>query len=253
MPTWDASFYLKFANERTQPAIDLISRIGLETPRRIIDLGCGPGNSTAMLRQRWPEAELIGLDNSPEMIAAASHAYPGERWLLADAASWQADEPFNLVFSNAALHWLPDHAQLFTHLMNQVRSGGALAVQVPTDPASTLLRVAQDPVWRERLKALGDFATQETPGFYYDVLRPLTSRLELWETEYIHVLESPQAIVNWFRGTGMRPLLEALNDEQERAQFEAHALEEYTRDYPPRRDGRVLFPFRRFFLVAYRT
>src|SRR5215216_5828488 len=113
MPTWDPHMYLQFATERTQPAVDLLTRVRLAHPARIIDIGCGPGNSTAMLRQRWPEATIIGLDNSPEMLAAAKQTYASEQWLLADAAAWQADLPFDLVFSNAALQWLPDHANVF--------------------------------------------------------------------------------------------------------------------------------------------
>ena len=157
MPTWDPDLYLKFANERAQPALDLIARVDSLRPGRIIDLGCGPGNSTAMLRQRWPEAEVTGLDNSAEMIAAAALAYPAEKWVLADAASWTADSPFDIVFSNAALQWLPDHAVLFPHLMAQVASPGVLAVQMPYHYESPLhyvvQEVANDAAWRERMEA----------------------------------------------------------------------------------------------------
>ena len=131
MPSWDADLYLKFAGERTQPSIDLISRISLAHPGRIIDLGCGPGNSTAILRQRWPSAEIVGLDNSREMIATASQAYPDWTWVEGDIATWTAPVPFDVVFSNAALHWVPNHAELMPRLLRQVRPQGALAVQMP--------------------------------------------------------------------------------------------------------------------------
>jgi len=256
MPTWDSNLYLKFASERTQPSIDLVSRINLPNPQRLIDLGCGPGNSTAMLRQRWPQAQIVGLDNSPEMIAAATQAYPEQQWRLADIATWAASTPFDLVFSNAALHWLPDHAHLFPHLFEQVRQGGAFAVQMPAHYQSSVQRVIQevsrDPAWDSRMGAVREAHTKESPSFYYEVLQPLAAHLDIWETEYYHVMESPQAIVDWFRGTGLRPYLEALETDEQRQQFEQQVLAGYTRAYPRQKDGRVLFPFRRLFLVAYR-
>jgi trans-aconitate 2-methyltransferase len=247
---------MQFANERTQPTVDLIARIRLASPARIIDLGCGPGNSTAVLRQKWPQADLIGLDSSADMLAAARQAYPAEQWLLADAATWQADRPFELVFSNAALQWLPDHARLFPQLFAQVAPGGALAVQMPAHYQSPLhhvtLEVAQDSAWRHLMDGPGRALTRETPAFYYAVLQPLAAQLDIWETEYYHVVDSPQAIVTWFRGTGLRPFLEALETDEQRQRFEQLVLEGYTRAYPRQADGRVLFPFRRLFMVAYR-
>lgn len=256
MPSWDANLYLQFASERTQPSLDLISRINLPNPARIIDLGCGPGNSTEVLRQRWPQADLTGLDSSPEMIAAASATYPHGKWVLADAGTWSAASPFDLVYSNAALQWIPDHARLFPHLLNQVAAGGALAVQVPAHYHSPLNQVmrdaARDPVWVERMQGPLTALTRESPSFYYDVLQPHAARVDIWETEYHHVMASPQAIVDWFRGTGMRPFLDALETEAQKQRFEQMVLEGYTNAYPKRIDGRILFPFRRLFMVAYR-
>lgn len=256
MPTWDADLYLRFANERTQPSLDLIARIHLAQPRRIVDLGCGPGNSTEKLRQRWPEAEITGLDNSPEMIAAAAKSYPNEDWELADIATWAAEVPYDLVFSNAALHWLPDHARLFPHLLTQVASRGALAVQMPAHGQSPLRlvveEVANDPAWSHLMEAARNAITFAAPSFYYDVLQPQATRVELWETLYYHIVDSPQAIVDWFRATGLRPFLEALADDEQRQRFEQMVLAGYTQAYPRQRDGRVSFPFRRLFLVAYR-
>jgi trans-aconitate 2-methyltransferase len=256
MPSWDPQLYLHFATERTQPAVDLIARIQLAHPARIIDVGCGPGNSTAMLRQRWPEATIIGLDSSPEMLAAAAQAYPSESWLLADAATWQADVLFDLVFSNAALQWLPDHEHVFPQLMAQVAPGGALAVQVPAHYHSPLhlvtLEVAAADAWRHRMDRPRQALTHQPPAFYYRMLRPHASQIAIWETEYYHIVDSPQDIITWFRGTGLRPFLEALETDNQREHFEQQVLEGYTRAYPPQPDGRVLFPFRRLFMLVYR-
>jgi trans-aconitate 2-methyltransferase len=256
MPTWDPGVYLHFANQRTQPAIDLIARVRLTHPARAIDLGCGPGNSTAMLRQRWPDADITGLDSSADMLAAAVQVYPNRKWVLADAASWQADLPFDLVFSNAALQWIPNHAAVFTHLMAQVAPQGALAVQVPAHYQSPLhqvaLEVAKKPAWRHLMDEPQRALTYETPAFYYALLQPFAAEIDLWETEYYHIVDNPQAIVTWYRGTGMRPFLEALETDEQQQQFEQLVLEGYTRAYPPQADGRILFPFRRLFMVAYR-
>jgi trans-aconitate 2-methyltransferase len=256
MPTWDSNLYLTFADERTQPSIDLTARIPLESPKRIIDLGCGPGNSTAVLRQRWSEAEIVGLDNSPEMVAAASAKYPAETWLLADVAHWTAEIPFDLVFSNATLQWVPKHAELLPHLMAQVAGGGVLAVQMPTRNEAAMRTVVQDiaadPIWRDRFHDARRALIMHPPEFYYDVLSPLCSRLDIWETTYYHRMDSPQAVVNWFRGTGLRPYLDALTNENERQAFEQRVLDAYTELFPRRPDGLILFPFPRLFFIAVR-
>ncbi len=256
MPQWDAAQYLKFAGERTRPAIDLLQRIELSAPSRIIDLGCGPGNSTEPLRARWPEATIVGLDSSPDMIAAARNSYPQGTWEIGDAASWKADRPFDLVFANAMLHWLPDHARICRHWMEQVAPGGALAVQQPAhyDGAMRreILEVSQHPAWSDRMHAARAAITCEAPPFYFDVLRPLASRVSLWETAYYHILAGPEGVLEWFRGTGLRPFLDALASHEERARFEAMLLEKYSAAYPRRASGEVLFPFRRLFFVAYR-
>lgn len=263
MPRWDAGLYLRFAEERTQPARDLIARIAIGTPSRIVDLGCGPGNSTAMLRERWPGAEITGLDNSPDMIAAARAASPeaagaahaNVRWELADAATWTAAPPVDLVFSNAALQWVRHHDRVFPHLLSQVRPGGALAVQMPAHFESPLhrliLEIAEAPRWRDRTRGASEVIWVGRPSYYYDILQPLAARLEMWETEYQHVLAGHAAIVDWIRGTGLRPFLEALASDAERTDFEAALLDGVSRAYPLQRDGRVLFPFRRVFILAY--
>ncbi len=131
MPHWDAGQYLHFATERTQPAIDLLARIVVDSPNSVVDLGCGPGNSTALLHERWPDAAIVGLDSSAEMIGAARAAHPNWQWQLGDIASWTPPAPYDVVFANAALQWVPDHGHVFPHLLAQVAPGGAVAVQVP--------------------------------------------------------------------------------------------------------------------------
>ena len=256
MPQWDAELYLKFANERTQPSLDLINRIILENPKRIIDLGCGPGNSTQALRRRWPNASVVGLDNSPQMIETAKQTYPEGIWEVGDAESWTVRELVDLVFSNAMLQWLPDHARLCRHMFDQVADGGALAVQLPYHYDSPLHReiieVSKDPAWNGRMQSARTALTREPASLYYDTLQSVASRVDLWETTYHHVVAGPEAVVEWFRGTGLRPFLEALLSDDERHHFEAMLLERYAISYPRRPNGKVLFPFRRIFFVAYR-
>jgi trans-aconitate 2-methyltransferase len=248
MPNWDANLYLQFADYRTQPSIDLIARIALSHPQRVIDLGCGPGNSTEMLRQRWPEADIIGLDSSPEMIAAASNVRPEAKWVLADAATWTADAPFDVVFSNAALQWVPNHSRLFPHLFAQVAPHGALAVQIPAhfqSPVHRLLHeIADTPAWQPRMHEAKNALVNERPSFYYDLLQPIASQIDIWETEYNHVMDSPESIMQWMSGTALRPFLEALEDESQRLQFQEMLLAGLVRAYPRQKDGRVLFPYR---------
>lgn len=256
MTTWNPQLYLQFGSERTQPSIDLANRIAIAQPQRVVDVGCGPGNSTAVLRQRWPDAEVMGFDSSPEMIAAAKAQHPEGTWLLADAITWSAEQPFDVVFSNAALQWLPDHATLFPHLFTQVAPGGALAVQIPTHERSAIHQrmqaLANESRWRQRMAANRRVLTIEQPPFYYNLLQSLASRLDLWETIYYHVLESSDAIVEWFRSTGLRPYLEALQSAEQREEFLAELRAGVAQDYPQQSDGRVLLPFKRLFMVAYR-
>jgi len=257
MPTWDAELYLKFSSERTRPSVDLAARVAIPDPGRIIDLGCGPGNSTTVLGQRWPKAHITGLDNSSEMIAAASRSYPQYEWLIGDISAWTAEVPFDVVFSNASLQWVPGHEVLFPHLFAQVAPGGALAVQMPAHFDSALqreiLETAEDPAWRHLMgQALNAF-TKQPPSFYYNLLQPLAALLEIWETEYYHVVDSPHSIIEWFRGTGLRPFLAVLESEDQRKRFEELLLAKYTRAYPPQNDGRILFPFRRLFIIAYQA
>jgi trans-aconitate 2-methyltransferase len=255
--SWDPKLYLRFGADRTRPAVDLAARVEIDQPRRIIDLGCGPGNSTAVLRGRWPAADILGLDNDPAMLAVAEKSDAGVRWVLGDAATWTTAEPFDVVFSNAMLQWLPDHAAVLPRLFGAVARGGALAMQVPVHLQSALHRhmveIADQPRWRDITRDARAAIVAHDAGFYYDVLCPLTPRIDLWVTEYCHIMDNPEAIVAWIRGTGLRPFLNALPSDEDRRQFESALLERVAESYPRRRDGRIVFPFRRLFFVAYRS
>jgi trans-aconitate 2-methyltransferase len=259
MPTWDAKQYLRFNDQRTRPCRELAARIAIDAPERVIDLGCGPGNSTAVLAERWPDSGLTGLDSSPEMIGAARIEYPQRTWCVGDIATWvdQDDQTYDIVFSNAALQWVDNHPQLFPKLLARIAKGGALAIQMPANfeaPAHSIMReLAASPAWRDHFPAGGirewhvhDLAT------YYDVLAPVAAAVDFWQTEYQHIMADAAGIVEWYKGTGLRPFLDALADDQQRADFTAQYLEHIQRAYPVRKDGRVIFPFRRMFLIAYR-
>jgi trans-aconitate 2-methyltransferase len=258
MSAWSATQYLRFADERTRPCRDLVARIGITQARRVIDLGCGPGNSTAVLAGRWPDAELTGLDSSPEMLAAAGRDYPAMRWIHGEIAAWaNAEGPeFDLVFSNAALQWVDNHQLVFPALLRRVASGGVLAIQVPAasnTPGQRIIReMGASSEWRARFTSPPVDWRSEPPSIYYDALAPHAARLDLWQTEYLHVLDGPEGIVEWYRATGLRPFLGALATDDDRADFLREYLERVREAYPPRVDGRVLFPFLRTFVIAYR-
>jgi len=257
MPTWDAKQYLRFNEERIRPCRDLAARVAVTAPVRIIDLGCGPGNSTAVLAERWPQAELTGMDSSPEMIAAARQTEPRLGWRIGEITAW-ADEhgqPYDVVFSNAALQWVADHKALFPKLLNRVTPGGAMAVQMPGNysaPAHCLMReMAASRAWRGCFPVAVREWHVEDLRTYHDILAPKAAAMDIWETEYLHILPDAAAIVEWYKGTGLRPFLDALSSDEMRAAFTAEYLERICRAYPCRTNGCVIFPFRRLFLIAY--
>lgn len=256
MPTWDKNLYYRFRAQRTQPSIDLAARITLQRPSRVIDLGCGPGNSTGVLRQRWAEASIVGLDNSEEMIRSARASDTDAEWVKSDIGNWHSDTKFDVVFSNAALQWVPDHERLIPRLVEQVASPGVLAVQLPDHYDSPLFRVlievANDDRWSDRMSDARQSLTRNPLSFYYDLLSPLGGEVEIWTTEYQHILSSHEDILTWHRGTGMRPYLEVLSRE-EQTEFERLVLEGYQRAFPVAADGNVLFPFRRLFFTVTKS
>lgn len=256
MTRWNASHYLRYGTERTRAAADLLARIKLDAPQSIADIGCGPGNSTSLLWERWPESTVLGIDNSPEMIEAARTTYSERQWLLCDASKWRPRHPFDLVYSNAALQWLPNHRELLCGLFGCVAAGGALAFRIPSATYATvrelIFEISRKTEWVDRLSKPRSMLTMESPEFYYDTLVTDAVSVDLWETEYFHVLESKTAIVDWIASTGLRPFLEALDSDSERAEFTNELLRRVDDAYNARSDGKVLFPFRRTFVIAYR-
>ena len=256
MPTWDPAEYLKFEEERTVPCRDLVARIPDPSPGRVIDLGCGPGTSTAILRERWPSARLVGLDSSPEMITQARRGDASIEWVLRDIRSWRASTAFDVIVSNAALQWVPDHGELFPRLLQQLAPGGVLAVQMPMNwesPSHRCIReVATSPAWTGKWRSTVRLPKVEPIERYFDLLAPIVRSLSLWQTEYLHVMPNAAAVLDWLKGTALRPYLDALPSATDRTAFLAQVGQCLERAYPARSHGEVLFPFRRLFLVARR-
>lgn len=250
---WDPAQYLKFADHRLRPAIDLLGRIDVAKPGEVYDLGAGAGNVTRLLRARWPEARITGVDGSPEMLARAAATAPDIAWQHADLAAWRPARPADVIYSNAALHWLADHARLFPALLSALAPAGVLAVQMPRNflaPShSAIAEAARSGPWRARLEPLLRPVPVADPGVYYDVLASRAAALDIWETEYLQILEGEDPVKEWVKGTWLKPLLDALA-EPERGRFEADYAARVACAYPRRPDGRTLFPFRRLFIVA---
>jgi trans-aconitate 2-methyltransferase len=253
MHAWDAGEYLRFADERTRPALDLLARLDLAAPRRIVDLGCGPGNSTALLRQRWPEADITGLDSSTDMLATARREHPGVAFVAGDIAAWAPAEPCDLVFANASLQWVGDHARLLPRLYAAVVPAGALAVQMPRNhdfaTHALMRRVAAEGTWRDRLADARDPSPVKPPEFYYDCLAPLSRRVVLWETNYIQFMDGVPAVIRWLHGTGLRPFLARL-DPVEQPVFLDRYRTLLAGAFPPQVDGKVLLHYPRLFFIA---
>ena len=255
---WSARQYVKFEAERTRPVGDLIARIRCERARRAVDLGCGPGNSTALLQARFPQAAVTGIDDSPDMIAAARERLPQTRFELHDIAAWSGlAGTVDVILANAALQWVPDHARLLPALLARLTVGGSLAVQMPDnlhEPAHIAMRdVATQARWAGRLAAAArPTDAQHSAAWYFDVLSGAAATVDLWRTIYYHVLPDLDAIVEWFKGSALRPFLAPL-DEVERRDFLASYREVIAPAYPQRRDGSVLLPFPRLFFVATRV
>jgi trans-aconitate 2-methyltransferase len=259
---WNPAQYLQFEGERLRPALDLLARVPLENPRNIIDLGCGSGNVTRLLAERWPDAQIVGVDSSPSMLEQARTTTRGDprfTFVAADLAHWHPAAPVDLVYSNAALHWLPDHAALFARVAAMVAPEGALAVQMPDNfraPSHTLIAdLARSERWRKQLAHIVREPPVAAAASYFGWLAPLMSAVDIWLTEYLQILpprnDGEHPVAAWTKGTWLVPFLEAL-DLQERAEFLRDYMRHLARDYPPTQDGRTLFPFRRLFIVAAR-
>lgn len=266
MSSWNPELYLKFADQRTRPARDLAIRahaclagrtVGDGAQEiRAVDLGCGPGNSTAVVAEFFPGAAIVALDSSPEMIASAKKTGTRAEWVVADVGAWNADRKFDIVFSNAMLQWVSDQKALLARIASWLAPAGVIAVQVPGNGNSPLhlalkASAASFP-GHERFAGLDDAIRYREPDFYYDELTALGLVSDIWETTYWHRMENQESLVEWYSGTGMRPWLDRLADENERAAFKRDVLDRVRNDYPVRTDGSVLFPFRRIFFTASR-
>jgi trans-aconitate 2-methyltransferase len=253
---WDPETYLTFDDHRTRPAADLLARVPLDDPSLIYDLGCGPGNSTALLRRRWPGARIIGVDNSPEMLDRARHNGPRAEWLEADLSSFLPDDVPDLLFSNAAYHWVPNRDDMFRKLMDHLMPGGVLAVQMPGNfeaPSHIAIRetAAQGP-WAEALREVRRGAPPGTPETFYDLLSDRAAHIDAWTTDYLHTLTGRDPVLNWVKGTALTPYLERLKGTDLAQPFLDACALALRAAYPARQDGVTLFPFRRLFFVARR-
>ena len=252
--TWDPSQYLRYDNERSQPTRDLIAALTNFHPKTIVDLGCGTGNSSALLQQRWPTAALTGVDHSPEMLEQASMSGLAATWQQADLANWQPEEPADLIFSNAALHWLDDHERLFPRLISHLTWGGILAAQMPNNfsqPSHTLIaEIASEPRWKQRLGEVIRPSPVAPVERYLELLEPLTTDIRVWTTTYFHVLRGEHPVAEWTGGATLRPVISALGDDAD------NFINEYRSRlavaYPPRPDASTVLPFTRMFILARR-
>ncbi len=253
---WNPQQYLKFSSHRLRPAVDLLIRIPDLPVQAIADLGAGAGNVTKLLKERWPEAKVTAVEASAEMVAAGRTTAPDVEWLHQDLASWRPSLNYDVIYSNAALHWLPDHAALFPSLLQAVAPGGFLAVQMPrnfTAPSHVLIaETALNGPWRSRLEHLLTPPPVHEPQFYHDLLAPRAAAVDIWETEYLQVLEGENPVKEWTKGTWLTRYLDAL-EEPERATFEAAYGERVAQAYPRNAAGQTLFPFRRLFMVVQRN
>lgn len=253
MADWNSEQYLKFKAQRTQPAIDLAARLE-GAPREIIDLGCGPGNSTRVLKNRFPNAHIIGADSSENMIAKAREDNPDLEFMLLDLNDDLSAhyDGYDVVFSNACFQWLPDHRELLPRVFGLLKQGGALAVQIPMnfdEPIHKIIGdISESEKWSEKFPEKRIFGTL-SQSEYFDILSELTDDFEIWQTTYCHRMPSIESIIEWYRSTGLRTYLAALSDE-DGAEFIADITAELEREYPKQKNGEAIFRFPRFFFIA---
>lgn len=255
--SWSAAQYVTFEDERTRPARDLLAALPPLEARSVVDLGCGPGNSTELLAARYPGARVCGIDSSADMVAAARARLPALHFELGEIERWLGEDGgrYDVILANAVLQWLPDHARVLPAMLSKLAGGGALAVQMPDnlgEPAHRLMReVAAAGRWAQKLALAGSQrASVRGPGEYYEMLRSSGRRVDVWRTTYYHPLAGgAAAIVEWFMGSGLRPFVGPL-DAAERAEFLEQYRSEVARAYPAMTNGGVLLPFPRLFIIA---
>jgi len=255
--TWSAKQYLKFEDERTRPARDLLQAVPGTAVKCAADLGCGPGNSTELIVARYPDASIAGVDNAPDMIKAAKARLPGVRFELCAIEEWNEPGPWDLIYSNATLQWVGGHETLLPKLAQRLTPGGSLAIQMPDnldEPSQASMRTAAQRVpFASLLKDAAKARTElGTPDWYYALLKPFCLRVDIWRTTYFHTLAGGlSAIVEWVKGTGLRPFLNPLSEAEQQAYIAVYK-EELAKVYKPLADGTVILPFPRLFIVATR-
>ncbi|MCA0432853.1 MAG: trans-aconitate 2-methyltransferase [Proteobacteria bacterium] len=255
MTDWNPQAYLAFADERLRPAQDLLARVPPGPCEVIFDLGCGPGNSTALLHAAWPAARITGVDSSPAMLAKARDVVPAATFIEADVTAFAPPEA-DLIYSNALFQWIPGHVAVWTRLLSAMKPGAILAVQMPdnlNEPSHALMRdVASLPQFEAKLKGRETVRARiELPRTYHDALAPFASRIDIWRTEYNHIVTAASGIADFFASTGLKRYLDALEETDARA-FRALYEERLVKAYPPLKDGRVMFALPRIFIVAQR-
>lgn len=254
-PAWDPLQYSRFEGQRDRAAHDLMARLpqGL-SPREIWDLGCGPGQHAIAFGRRWPEARVHGLDSSPAMLAQAKARGAGIDWRAGDIAAWAPDRPADLIFANASLHWLPDHETLFRRLTEALAPGGVLAVQMPmaheTRHHSLMREAAREGPWATALAGVAPVAPLLEPEAYYAVLAEACGEIDIWSTRYLQALSGPDAVLEWMKGTALRPYLAVLTDEVMRRSYLDALGARLSEAFPRRPEGVTLMPFPRLFLIA---
>jgi trans-aconitate 2-methyltransferase len=251
---WSPTQYVKFEDERTRPARDLLAQVPLERITHAIDLGCGPGNSTELIIARYGAAGVSGMDSDANMLEAARKRLPGTEFWQADLATWRPEAAVDLLFSNAVFQWVPNHRDVLARLMERLKAGGVLAAQMPdnvAEPTHLLMReTARSGPWSRHFAAFDDRREPILPpAAYYDRLAPLASRVDVWHTIYNHPLNDAAAVVEWVKSTGLRPFLDHAGP-QHRDGFLADYLARIAQAYPPMADGRVLLRFPRLFIIA---
>ena len=254
---WQPEQYLRFRDERTQPTVDLARRIDAPPPRRVLDVGCGPGNSTAVLRALWPEAEIIGLDSSESMLEKARKISSDITWVRRDASLDMRDlGTFDVIFSNAAFQWIPGTEELIPRLFDMLSPAGVMAVQAPyvreLPVYAAAGRLTALPEWEPYFAEPVIYPLHRPCRFYYDILCGLEGHISMWQTDYIHIMNSCEDIVEWYKGSGLRPFLGRLPDDDTRRDFLAAYTEQVRQAYPVERDGKVLLPFTRGFFLLYK-
>lgn len=257
MPSWDPDQYERYKAYRDRPALDLLLQIPTDlAPKTIWDLGCGPGEQAALLARRHPAAQVFGLDSSSEMLAVARRRAEPVTWVQADIDRFAPDRPADLIFTNAALQWVGGHAALFPRLASHLAPGGVFACQMPLsfhEAWHLVLRdIAAEPAWSAKLAGVRGTTPVAGASDYFDWLSPICGEIDIWSTTYLHVLEGDDPVVEWMRGTGLRPYLDALPDPVEQAAFLDAYRARLAEFFPPRADGLTLFPFPRLFIVARR-